>query len=648
MIPLQDFINQTLHWRLNLYALFLLSFVFTPLFGTENEDPIILISNDINIDGGFVSLTGGEVQFSNHPVLNINGDSATIIMDRLNAGTEESAVTINFIFNEKGISKIVSNEWMSLSHAIITVDGSAYAGDTGTFELFKSNNLMGDVPIHLLVDFPGYKSTFSKNDSSWSVTLRKMEELPFSYFNIFPAEEKQTLPITASTKITTITDTTASPSTSPWKTFEDDANTYFDESIINDEKSVLFASIKHDAVNSDKSSFEMRIGQGGQVYSIRNSTGKEVIPPQHREATNKKMAPWIDEVFQLIQVNIKKQYDTSTPHYFIHQAGTYFYADHMEKPFYSPVLMSAQLDENTFVMANWAQQGHLDKTTGDNIHHSKSIIYTKYSVVAEGVVEVTHLAYNFGEDELDFFNAPWGGVRMTTYPEVMLGENTIDGTVTGKFFKEMPGYTTSESTFDIRNTGGWLLYGAGTSDTDEAMALVFGKDFTVNPNRNDVLRFGSASKNGNNEPETEWRNYNVTEVIRYQNLTEGQSLLARYYYVFGSVSEVKNLIDDHDLVQSTKVEVVSTSDDGRVYNWRRNAVGEKPVLYGIAPVHLQLRNNPVDINFKPVFLIKYDDQYIPTYDPYKYTEGKPFKRNTQYIGLLGYADTRIYDEKDLY
>ncbi|NME70142.1 hypothetical protein [Flammeovirga aprica] len=613
--------------------------------GTAPYD-IIEISDNMNITGGTVELVNGQVKFSNHPEVNITGDEASITMDRLNVNSTQSAVTFNFTFGNNGVSTVETNQWMTLSHITVNVDGSAYNGGEGTFELFKSNNMTHIGEIYLCGGFPGFNATFSKQNNNWVVTLSKALELPQAFLEIIPTDGQASIATNGTTNISAITDSKVPFIGSPWTTFEDDPNTAFNETIINDEKRAVFAVIEHDANGSSKRSFDMGIAKGGQVYSIRNGAGKEAVPPQHRDATNKKMAPWIDEAFQLVQVNIEKLYDKSTPKYFIHQAGTYLYVDHMEEPFYSPVLMSGQLDANTYVMANWAQQGHLDKNVGANVHQSKSIIYTKYRVVADGVIEITHLAYNFGADVLDFFNVPWGGVRMTTYPEVMLGDKTSDGSVSGEFYAEMPGYTNASSTLDIKNTGGWLLYASGKNNTDDAMALVFGKQFAVN-GRNDVVRFGKAANNAAGVPETEWRNYNVTEVIRYQDLNEGQSMFARYYYVFGSVSEVKSLIDQYDLVEKTKVETISSFDQGPLYKWRRGSAGEMPTLSSNAPVHLELRNRPVNINFKPVFLIKYNNNYIPTYDPYKYTDGTPFKQTTQYVGLLGYADTTVYSESDL-
>ncbi|WP_156817241.1 hypothetical protein [Rubritalea marina] len=599
----------------------------------------------MTIQGGVVDMSGGQVKCTNSPVISIIGDAATITMDRLNVNSPSEAATFRFIFDQDGVSPIMTNQWMTLSHAKLEVDGSAYAGGPGTFELFKSSNLTHIGDAQVTGTFPGLQATFSKEGNSWLLNLTEVLEYPQAFLEIMPTYGQAPLAAQGSVDISGLFESdSVELSRSPWTSYRDLPETAFDESTLHDEADVAYTVIDHASSQSSEAGFRVGIGEGGQIYSIRTASGEEAIPPQNRGEGYKKMAPWIDEVFQLVQQNINKHYQSGEK-YFIHQAGTYHYIDHMEQPFYSPVLMAGRIDSNTYVMANWVQQGHLDKTTGLTMHKSESIVYTKYRVVADGVLEVSHLAHNFGADRLDFFNIPWGGVRLSTYPEVMLGDKNADGSVTGEFFESMPGFTNAASTVGPLNTGGWLLYAADRNDNAEAMALVFGaKNFASH--RGDVLRFGTAGGDAS-APETEWRNYNVTEVIRYQNVDEGSSLFARYYYVFGTVAEVKQAIAQYDLEEKTTVEVVSSFSNGPLYAWRRSAAGGMPTLSGNAPVHLELRDRPVNAHYKPVFLIQYDGDYIPTYDPYKHTNNKPYQRNTEHIGLLGYADTRQYSEADL-
>ena len=77
------------------------------------------------------------------------------------------------------------------------------------------------------------------------------------------------------------------------------------------------------------SSYDIRIGKGGQLYSFRGTFG-ESVPPQWVNPNwvqpsyggGHSYAPWVDEVWQLVSVDgsIHNPPDSS---YFIHQAGVY-------------------------------------------------------------------------------------------------------------------------------------------------------------------------------------------------------------------------------------------------------------------------------------------------------------------------------------
>jgi len=62
-----------------------------------------------------------------------------------------------------------------------------------------------------------------------------------------------------------------------------------------DERTVFHHEIKH--VQDEDNSFNLRIGKGGQLYSLRGAFG-ESIPPQSLES------PWNDEVWQFVCVNL--------------------------------------------------------------------------------------------------------------------------------------------------------------------------------------------------------------------------------------------------------------------------------------------------------------------------------------------------------
>ena len=65
-----------------------------------------------------------------------------------------------------------------------------------------------------------------------------------------------------------------------------------------DEKQVFHAQIQHD--QNENNSFTLRIGKGGQVYSLRGPFGESVPPSCTGEGPSR--SPWNDEVWQFVTV----------------------------------------------------------------------------------------------------------------------------------------------------------------------------------------------------------------------------------------------------------------------------------------------------------------------------------------------------------
>ena len=68
-----------------------------------------------------------------------------------------------------------------------------------------------------------------------------------------------------------------------------------------DERQVFLAELAHRQGKDD--SFALRVGQGGQIYSLRGAFG-ESVPPSWRDAGNHR-SPWNDEVWQFVAVCTK-------------------------------------------------------------------------------------------------------------------------------------------------------------------------------------------------------------------------------------------------------------------------------------------------------------------------------------------------------
>ncbi|MGB6219953.1 PQQ-dependent sugar dehydrogenase [Haloferula sp.] len=96
---------------------------------------------EINISGGTFGTTLGQMRGDPSLVMNILGDEATVNIARFNTNNAAWATTVNFIFDETGVSKINSAGFTHLVNATINIDGSAYKGGPATFELFDTQNI---------------------------------------------------------------------------------------------------------------------------------------------------------------------------------------------------------------------------------------------------------------------------------------------------------------------------------------------------------------------------------------------------------------------------------------------------------------------------------------------------------------------------
>jgi hypothetical protein len=95
--------------------------------------------------------------------------------------------------------------------------------------------------------------------------------------------------------------------------------------------------------------------------------------------------------------------------YFIHQSGVYLKTPSQTQPFYSPMLAEYfNPNEQSYSVVNWGQQAHTDAL--QNINYTSGLLYyTKYSNKGKGIIQVDNMIYNFGQDNIDFLNIPWGG-----------------------------------------------------------------------------------------------------------------------------------------------------------------------------------------------------------------------------------------------
>ena len=237
-----------------------------------------------------------------------------------------------------------------------------------------------------------------------------------------------------------------------------------------DERAVFHAYLTHKSVA--ERSWELRIGKGGQLYSIVSSFG-EAMPPQSAQA------PFVDEVWQMVAINsdlldrmpeLGKIRVREEANSYIHQSGMYVgkkQAFSPKTPFYVP-LLAAREDAvaRSYAVISWGQ------VPTASIHRSDVLFATQFRDLGAGVIEISYLCFNFGSFALNGLNTPWGGVRTSVFPELVLSQPDGSYRFHTPFTIDMPG-----TYGDIAKTGGWAAATRNAANpASYALGLVFGRD----------------------------------------------------------------------------------------------------------------------------------------------------------------------------
>jgi hypothetical protein len=155
-----------------------------------------------------------------------------------------------------------------------------------------------------------------------------------------------------------------------------------------DEKNVFKVQLQHSQTDNP---YTLRIGKGGQLYSIMTPIG-EIEPPQNPDHA------WIDDTNLLTTY----QYDLQQPNStgidgltpFIHQCGVYPNIDaafQEGKQFWAPI-----------VSDNWDAANNQYSTlslgmisNGPSYNRGDVLMYQRTKDLGDGVFEITYIAYNY-------------------------------------------------------------------------------------------------------------------------------------------------------------------------------------------------------------------------------------------------------------
>lgn len=623
-------------------------------WGTENVDPLIvetieasgIVTNEdidtgtkLSDNGDFTYLYSGNFTIESFPNVSMEfrdfeTESDTVTITGWPPSDERAKDMFNFSLDPRDAQTYeITIEWKisaTQEEVVISPPGS-------TIEPIIGNHSTGnyvydsDLDKYVRTDtFIFYIDAVNRTGEQFGVTLSEYMNSNFSYESTAVKKEvdsiKSAFPISTVEGNYTSTQTSISrsysPSNSEW-------TTNYSEELVMDT-----------LITSDSSSdWALRVGKGGQIYSLKTDSLGETVPPQFRSDDS---APWVDEAWQPVSV----YFEDSVPK-FNHGSGVYIKDPILTQPFYTPRL-ATEIDETdrSFYAINWMQPSASSSSYNED-NPSHIINLTKYKDLGDGVIEVTLGLYNFNNTEVyRYNNMPWGGVRRTAleYNYLSNTDQTSYTQVTGFFGESGAG---SARLVNTEDTGGWTTFCSSNSgDYGHSLGFVFGKDDQLtNTYQKNRVRQGYAWPLSPQASETDWRNYMVSTLNVRHNINQGEGIWKRNYFVFGETrADVENKIANRNLANNTLFEdmnITANSVDTigyQIINDNGNFVIDKsstPDFY--------LYSAPVS-GTVPVFeIIKRDNSRFVSWNPYKVGTHKMYDDLVKVVNLLGFTSpTAVY------
>lgn len=445
-----------------------------------------------------------------------------------------------------------------------------------------------------------------------------------------------------------------------------------------DETQVFLAELSHRQGADD--SFAVRVGKGGQIYSLRGPFG-ESVPPSWRDERNDR-SPWNDEVWQFVAVcsryngveslakagpvpaAVRERFERSSfrSSFFIHNSGAYIPGEAAVRSLYCPLLaLETDAAARTIRTLTWGLVPQVR-----TIHRSPILFSCQTRDVGEGVLELTWVVHNFSPREdvvFDFLNAPWGGTRLTSLPvHAIAGPDGQPRPRAEMFPADRP-----DSAIDVATTGGWRIASVRDADDAPSLALVFGRDRHLDAERARAARgephcqfapsllrdylahapqlYEKRWQDWRTRPENSFRNYDVVEFIPKLRLEPQTTIWYRVFLVVNrrarAVELARSLVDKVDYGRLTFDPAATPLlpvhvRDGRVID---PAAAEGPPTFEVfaRPVPGAL----------PLFLLEdtVTDREVVSTDPYRFVPREPLDlgvppdhpHHGYYVGLEGIA-----------
>lgn len=393
------------------------------------------------------------------------------------------------------------------------------------------------------------------------------------------------------------------------------------------ETDVYHAALTHvQAGGPANRDWEIRIGQGGQIYSIRSEVG-EIVPPQSF------FRPYNDEVFQSISVDTSPR-ATGGEAVFYHQSGYYVDNRNVSQPTFAPLLASGSVESTSWSTISLAVQADAQSNPQQP---SGLLNYQRTHDLGDGVVEITHVIYNFGTTRVNFHNLPWGGVRKTVFDHMLVSNPS--GGFTDRQIDDFD--VTANQVVTSDNTGGWAAFAEGTSLSDRGLAYVFG-DTDAHLSQSwqasrSSWRWGDGGGDFLGIP---IRNFNVGTFRREVDIDPGDLFESRYFLVLGDVNHIETSIAQRDLVsRATYNKRTIGEQDSGLLAWQINDSDGTPLILEREieePSDFMTFAQPVN-GSQPLFLFEdVDGTEFVSVDPYALSD-TPYDGQTDYRRILGFV-----------
>jgi len=402
------------------------------------------------------------------------------------------------------------------------------------------------------------------------------------------------------------------------------------------EENVFFGQIQN---KSTANPYTLRIGQGGQMYSIKTRIG-EIMPPQNEEHA------WIDDTLLMTVYQYDLGLDGPPDQLtgFIHQAGMYPHMDKTyldTKNYWSPMVAlgydSKKQNELTTVNLGMI-------SCGPAYNRSDVLFYQKNRDLGGGIIEVTYYVYNYNDsytvknkdgkpaDYLTDFG-PWGGIRTSALPDMAVSKQ--DGT----WGISNAAFGPANPPRDSSTTGGWMaaVEDAKTS-TSFAYSWVYGQN---KAGKSPILMsFGRTDVN---------RDFTVMAPVIRTPIAPGTGYYYRTYFIMGDFNKVVQLSNQYASKTDYGPLTFPEKTSALIPLYLKTENGQTVISdTGTSPA-FHVYAEPVK-NSKPLYLIKdlKTGKYKVTCDPYmlmpRYPISgtdkvgyRPYDGSTEIIKIYGYV-----------